>query len=378
MTLHAKTDLDRDAEADAMWDAACRAFDSRPAERALRALPMPDNDGMTKAISIGMTAAALQSMTFPPVKWVVPDYIAEGVTVLAGKPKLGKSWLALDIALAVAKGGYCLGDRHCPQGAVLYAALEDTARRLHRRIDAVHGNMSQEPWPEALTLWPIGGMSALEMGGLDQVRDWIGSVANPRLVIVDTFAKVRGPGDRGEGAYERDYREMGSIKALADETGVSILVITHVRKMGADDPFDTVSGTLGITGAADATLVLTRDGMGVTLHGTGRDIEPIEAAMEWQKDTCRWRVLGEAGEVRRSDERSAILDALRDSTEPLTSRDIADLTDQSDGNVRRMLAKMVLSAEVTKVSRGKYLHPDMGGNNGNIGNNGDKVTEARE
>lgn len=99
--------------------------------------------------------------------------------------------------------------------------------------------------------------------------------------------------------------------------------------------------------------------------GRGRDVAEFETALEFQKDTCRWRVLGEAAEVRRSDERKTILDALVTATEPMGSRDIADVTDQTDGNVRRLLAKMTRAGEVEKVKRGLYIYP---------GNNVNKVT----
>lgn len=306
----------------------------------------------------GVTAAELFGMSFPPVRWIVDGYIAEGVTVLAGKPKLGKSWLALDIALAVARGGYVLGDRKCSQGAVLYAALEDTRRRIKSRVEMSFGHFNRDPWPACLTFWTAGEMKPLDNGGLAELRAWIAAADGPALIILDTFAKVRSGPASGEGAYAADYREMGAIKALADETGVSILVITHVRKMEADDPFDTVSGTLGLTGAADATLVLKRDGQGVTLYGQGRDVENIETALEWQKDVCRWRALGDAGEVRRSDERTVILEELEQADEPLTPRDLAVATGLTRNAVDQLLFKMAKAGEVAKAGRGKYLHPD--------------------
>ncbi|WP_238207216.1 AAA family ATPase, partial [Methylobacterium aerolatum] len=65
-------------------------------------------------------AADLRRMSFPPIRYVVPGYIAEGCTLLAGRPKLGKSWLVLESGLAVARGGDCLGGIQCEQGDVLY------------------------------------------------------------------------------------------------------------------------------------------------------------------------------------------------------------------------------------------------------------------
>ena len=306
----------------------------------------------------GRTAADLYEMTFPPIKWIVEDYIAEGLTVLAGKPKLGKSWLLMAVAIAVAGGTYALGDRKCVQGSVLYAALEDTERRLRGRLEKLCGGFNPAFWPPGLVFWSYGEMKPLNSGGLDQVRAWIREHPDARLVIIDTLAKVRSGPQGKETAYEADYREVGSLKALTDETGVAIVVVTHTRKMEADDPFDTVSGTLGITGAADAIMVLKRDGQGVTLHATGRDVAEIETAVEWDKDTCRWRVLGDAQEVRRSDERTLILDALKGEAEPVSPREIADATGHAYTAVRALLVAMTKTGEVRKIGRGKYLHPD--------------------
>ena len=132
--------------------------------------------------------------------------------------------------------------------------------------------------------------------------------------------------------------------------------------MDAEDPLDTVSGTLGFTGAADSVLVLNRDGQGVTLYGRGRDIEEIETAVQFDRDLCRWSILGKADDVRRSDERKIILETLAKFPEPMGPSDLADITGMKSGNIRRLLSKMAETGEIEKVGRGKYCTP------GNIGN----------
>ena len=117
------------------WD---RTLDR--ASTDVEALPLPDGVGMPSLI----TAKELQETEFPPVSWVVRDLIPEGLTILAGKPKLGKSWLALQMGLGVATGGEVLG-RSVEQGAVLYAALEDNLRRLKSRLRKSAGPLSD--WP---------------------------------------------------------------------------------------------------------------------------------------------------------------------------------------------------------------------------------------
>jgi hypothetical protein len=305
------------------------------------------------------TADELWDAQFPPVEWVVPDFITPGLTLLVGAPKLGKSWLALDICNAVASGEYTLGDRHCQQGSVLYAALEDNARRLRDRLHKVCGKKPGKTF----TLWT--DMRTLDDGGLDDLRRWIEAADNPRLIVIDVLNRVRATQGKNEGSYAYDYRSVTPLKDLADEFGLAIVVIHHTRKADAGDRLEKVSGTNGLTGAADSTIILDRDGEGVTLSGRGRDIDEFETALEFQKDNCRWRVLGDAGAVRRSDERKLILDALVTANEPMGSREIADVTGQTDGNVRRLLAKMARADEVEKVKRGLYIYP---------GNNGNKVT----
>lgn len=296
-----------------------------------------------------ITAADLQGKAFAPVRWVVPEMIPEGLTILAGKPKLGKSWLILDVALAAAQGGWTLGDRHCIEGDVLYAALEDGQRRLKERMRKV---CNTKAWPSRLTF--CTEMSSLNEGGADFLREWIAQATDPRLIIIDTFAKVRPTSSKTDTQYESDYRATGALKAIADQTGVAIVIVHHVRKMGADDPFDTVSGTNGLTGAADTIIVLQRDGGGVVLHARGRDIEEMELAIQFQKDTCRWRVLGAAHEVRRSAERTAILVALKASDEPMTPLEISDVTGHARIATRKLLLGMARDGEVVKHGKGKY------------------------
>lgn len=324
----------------------------------------------------GVTAAELDAMHFPPIKWVVPGFIAEGCTLLAGRPKLGKSWLVLDAGLAVASGGETLGQK-CEAGDVLYLALEDNRRRLQSRI--------RQLWPtrtpmlarlRLMTKWP----NATE--GVAAIRRWIQATPGARLVIVDVLAMFKGatPAKGRETLYEADYLAIKGLQSLAMETGVAIVVVHHTRKSGAeDDPFEKVSGTLGLSGAADTTIILDRDGQGCTLYGRGRDVTEFETAVTFDKLSCRWQALGEASEVRRSDERTAILTVLTDATEPMKPGEIAIEADMSRNNVDRLLGKMAKTGEVLKIGRGLYVHPDRGDLLSHTpGKNGKKVRKEED
>jgi hypothetical protein len=131
---------------------------------------------------VGMASETLVEKVFEPIVYVVPVYIAEGLTVFAGKPKTGKSWLMLHVAIAVASGGFTLGDIHCAAGDVLYCALEDNKRRLQRRLIKL---LNGKPGPKRLRLLSAGEMPMLNDGGLDMIRAWIEQVELPKLVVVN-------------------------------------------------------------------------------------------------------------------------------------------------------------------------------------------------
>jgi RecA-family ATPase len=303
----------------------------------------------------GISGGALGKMAFPDIKWVVPGYVPEGCSILAGRPKLGKSWLVLDIAMAVARGGYCLGDVRCEKGDVLYLALEDNKRRLQSRVRKISPPRADNMWPDNIifaTEWP-----RCDVGGIALMREWLEAMPNPRLIIVDVLAQFRAGRDRNENPYESDYKAVKALQELAGEYSVAIIIVHHVRKgMGDVDPFERVSGTMGLTGAADSTIILDRDSNGCTLYARGRDLEEYERAVTFDKETCRWIAQGEAADVRRTDERSQILAALEDATEPMSPREVSIASAMARNNVDQLLFKMAKAGEVVKTGRGKYVH----------------------
>jgi hypothetical protein len=261
---------------------------------------------------------------------------------------------------------------------VLYLALEDNRRRLQSRIRMIWQSLA--PPPKRLRLvteWPRGDRGAAA------IREWIAAHPGARLVIVDVLAAFRELGNgRDQTLYEGDYLAVRALQAIASETGVAIVVVHHTRKSASEsgDAFELISGTLGLSGAADTAIILNRDGQGCTLYGRGRDVTEFEVAVTFDKTSCQWQVLGEVDEVRRSDERASILTVLTDATEPMNPQEIAAEADMSRNNVDRLLGKMGKAGEVVKLGRGKYVHPDRADLLSNTpGKNGKKVRkEERE
>lgn len=295
------------------------------------------------------TASELQAVKFPPLKFLVEGLITEGLTLLAGKPKMGKSWMALDIAMSVAIGSNALGNRPCEKGIALYCALEDNPRRLRRRM--LHNYGDQIDWPVKFHF--ATQMHSLDEGGLDDLEDWIAE-HHPSLIILDTLARIK-PTSKGKNEYEADYAALLPLQELAGQHGISIIVIHHLRKMTGDDPLDMVSGTTGLTGAVDNVLVLDRKSDGTTLYGRGREMENIDLALELNDGL--WRILGDTDSVRISSERRAIIEILRDADSPKGPKEIADTLGWPQGNVRQLLKSMATDGEVNKLSRGKYALP---------------------
>jgi hypothetical protein len=297
-------------------------------------------------------AAALQHMEFPPLRFILPGLIPEGVTLLVSRPKLGKSWLILDVGIATADNRFTLGDLKPSPGAVLYLALEDGKRRLQRRITKLLPTFSGT-WPKPLeiaTEWPRA-----DQGGLADIEAWIQATPNARLVIIDTLAQFRTLSNGKTQPYADDYAAISGLRKLASKHNIGIVVVHHDRKAEADDVFDTVSGTLGLTGAADTILIMKRQAGAVGLYVRGRDIEEAEKALQFNKATCKWTILGEAAEVFRSQERSRVIAALKEAGGGMKVAEIMSAANlKSRGSADMLLGRMVRDGIVRNVGRGKY------------------------
>jgi hypothetical protein len=313
------------------------------------------------------TAADLRNMIFPPIQYVVPGFIPEGLTLLVGRPKIGKSWLALDLCLACAGDRLTLGAIRPTFGDVLYLALEDGKRRLQRRIDRLMSPF-ESAWPARLHLVPSGGWRRADQDGVADIDAWCRSVPNPVLVVVDTLERIRKPATGKGPLYSADYESIVGLQKVAAERGIAIMVLHHDRKTEAEDAFDTVSGTLGLTAAADTILMLKRKSACVILYARGRDIEESETALEFDKANCRWKILGSAEEVQRSAERRRIIEVLKAAGRPLTTGGIMIEAKMENRNaVDILLGKMAKDGEIERVGRGRYNLPSVAKGNGQIG-----------
>lgn len=229
--------------------------------------------------------AALMSQPLRPPDFVVDSLLSQGLHILAGSPKVGKSWLVLWLAVMVAKGEP-VRDMATRQGHTLYLCLEDSVLRIQNRLFEI-----TEDAPESVHFCtecaPIG------QGLEEQIETFSMEHPGTVLVIIDTLQMVRPIHDA---TYANDYRDMSVLKRLADRLGLAILLIHHLRKEKAEDVFHRISGTTAISGAVDSnfTLVEKRRGSGrAKLTCIGRDIEYRELELERNADNV-WELLSDS------------------------------------------------------------------------------------
>ncbi len=234
---------------------------------------------------MALETVSAQWLMLQPLKepnWIVEDFLPAGLHLLSGAPKVGKSWLVLDLALKVSKGEpfWGLATHKC---SVLYLALEDVYTRIQQRLWRIT-DTAEDNLHFAIASQTLSG------GLVEQLEAFMDKHPDTELVILDTLQMVRT--QSRESAYAADYGDVGALKRFADAHGIGMLIIHHTRKMGDSDVFNTVSGTTGITGSADSTLVLSKGSRcdnNATLSIAGRDVEFQELKIRFAD--CRWELV---------------------------------------------------------------------------------------
>ena len=230
-------------------------------------------------------ADTLQSTAYEPVSFVVDDLLPQGLHLLAGAPKVGKSWLALWLCLRVSQG-QPLWNFAVTQGEVLYLSLEDSFQRIQTRLF----DLTEDAPP---TLHFAIMADTLKRGLEQQIEQFLTDHPAAKLVVMDTLQRVRSAGGDSN-LYANDYQDVGLLKQLADKQHIAILLIHHLRKLHDDDPMNMISGSTGLSGAADSTFVFQKNSRlanVASLHCTGRDIPDRTLKLEFGEEDHVWKLL---------------------------------------------------------------------------------------
>lgn len=227
----------------------------------------------------------IMTTVYKPIEFVIDGLIAQGLYILAGAPKVRKSWLALDMCLSISKGEKILGLK-TSQGTALYLCLEDSYARIQNRL--------YELTDEPTEMLYFSVMSESIGNGLEeQIESFKIEHCGLKIVFIDTLQMVRGSTDS---SYGSDYKDLSVLKALADKLEITVIVVHHTRKCKDIDPFNMISGSTGISGCVDGSLVLIENKRGsrnAKLYCVGRDIENAEINLQFDSDLKKWVVTDE-------------------------------------------------------------------------------------
>jgi hypothetical protein len=290
-------------------------------------------------------AADLIDMQLDPLKWIVPELLPEGTTIIAAEPKVGKSCLVYQIAVEASVGGDLLGRRVTP-GSVLYLALEDGQRRGKDRLLAALAGRTM-PRGRLGVRWS----SNLVGQGLEQdIEKWLDAHPDAVMVAIDTLGKVRPRSTGKQGAYEVDVEALAGLQNLFRDRHTSLVIVHHARKATSDDFLASVSGTYGITGSADTIVVIRRKRLEKfgTVYVTGRDIADAEISVEF--DQLTWRAAPGALSAA-SFERTEVYEVIR-RRGPAFAKSIADEIGKERSNVQHLIDGLVAAGAVMRTDGG--------------------------
>ena len=285
---------------------------------------------------------SLMSQPLTPLNFVVDTLLSQGLHILAGSPKVGKSWLALWLAVTVAKGETVWG-MGVKQGTTLYLCLEDSTLRIQNRLFEI-----TEDAPASVHF--STNSDTLGKGLEEQLCAFLSEHPDTVLVIIDTLQMIRGAGY--DNTYANDYRDLSVLKHIADAHGIAILLIHHLRKELADDVFSRISGTTAISGAVDSSFILVEEKRGsgrVKLSCVGRDIEYRELELQRGSENV-WELVSDSGtqEQKPGEQIVTLLSAFLTGRENFigTPTELSEQIDpdRSRGITPKKVARMILQS----------------------------------
>ncbi len=246
-----------------------------------------------------ITANTLMNTEYPPLQFAIEQILPQGIFILAGSGKIGKSWLSLDMCVSVATGekfwGYGTGE-----GEVLCLALEDNHRRLQSRLLEIKEQTEIPKLHFAISSMGISN------GLIEQVNDFIKDYPNTKFIVIDTLEHIRNT-EVETSMYSHDYNDIKALRAITDAHDVTVMLVHHTRKMFDPDPLNMLTGSTGLVGAVDGVWVLEKENRTENkgkLTIANRDTEGYCFKVEFDKDNCKWNNLGNYEETISDDDNS--------------------------------------------------------------------------
>ena len=329
----------------------------------------------------GILAEAIAKEEFQPIDWLVENIIAPGLTIIAGKSKIGKSWLVLHLSYCIEKGEEFLG-RKCAKGDVLHYSLEDGKRRIKTRWDkmCIQPDQTYYQFRDRKPKIPI-----LTMGLEEEIEDWANNIPNPKMVVIDVYVKVKKTISKSLNAYENDNYNLQNLQTLAIKYNIGIVLVHHTKKGSENDVFDEINGSAGIQSNMDSMIVLAssrKAGKNSVFHCIPKDAEQLEFEVGMNEQMI-WEDKGPVGStsltmlqeriVKVVNELYAGNPALGDDAEesgtPVKAKDIIErikaddeLTEKSGRkgkpftkeDINKNLERLFTKGHILKTRRGEY------------------------
>lgn len=277
---------------------------------------------------------------YPPITYLVEGILTKGLSGLSAKSKLGKSWLALQLAVALAYGDKFLGftTKKC---GVLYIDLENTPALTQDRLrQLLDGREPQK------NLYFTHDSNFMGEGFEEDLSDFLKQHPEVKLVVIDVFQKVKKGKQANQSDYEADYEILSKLKAIADSMDCCIMPVYHDRKfVDSFDPFSNLLGSTAVIGVSDVIWVLfkeKRDDEEATLAITGRTV--MESRFKLKRNGIRWKNIGNAGEVEEKRRRE------RYEADPIVNT-IKHLLCQNHGKWRGRVNEIIEASEYFKGCR---------------------------
>lgn len=220
-------------------------------------------------------------------KMLIDGVLSDGLAIMAGDSKIGKSWMVLWMCLQISKGEPVWG-LPTRKTDVVYLALEDREWRVQQRMQ----DLTDTP-PDNLHFGFSCGQLGAELES--QIEDVLKDYPSTGLLFIDTLQMVRDNVSAKVNAYAQDYKDLSSLKKIADNHGICIFVVHHTRKeRDGGNIFNDMTGSTGIMGVADTGMILRKEdrfGDNATLCITGRDVE--EKKLKMQMCGVKWEITEE-------------------------------------------------------------------------------------
>ena len=258
----------------------------------------------------GILAEVIAKEEFKPIDWLVENIIAPGLTIIAGKSKIGKSWLVLHLSYCIEKGEEFLG-RKCAKGDVLHYSLEDGKRRIKTRWDkmCIQPDQTYYQFRDRKPKIPI-----LTMGLEEEIEDWAKNIPNPKMVVIDVYVKVKKTISKSLNAYENDNYNLQNLQTLAIKYNIGIVLVHHTKKGSENDVFDEINGSAGIQSNMDSMIVLAssrKAGKNSVFHCIPKDAEQLEFEIG-MNDQMIWEDKGPVGSTSLTMLQERIIRAVND------------------------------------------------------------------